>query len=83
MNDLTDRLDAFVVVSLVLLLGGILAALVFVPIPKDNVELFSALASGVVGAGVGAYVGYRFGSSKGSAAKDQTISALSAKVPSQ
>lgn len=83
MSDLLDRLDAFLVVALVLLMGGILTALIFVPIPKDNEELFSALASGVVGSGIGAYIGYRWGSSKGSATKDETISALTQKVKDQ
>lgn len=71
----SDQLDAAVIIILLFTLVGVLIALVFIPIPKDNVELFSALASGVIGSGVSGYLGYRFGSSRGAAAKDAVIAA--------
>lgn len=73
---LTSLLDFVVVVSLILLTAGILFALVFVPIPEKNATLFAALSGGVVGSSLTAYVQWRWGSSKGSAAKDQTISEM-------
>ncbi len=78
-----DRLDALVIFGFLVLLGGVLAALVFRTIPADNMPLFAALSSGVLGSGLGAYVGFRWGSSKGSAAKDATIATLAAKAPDQ
>lgn len=75
MNDPNTRLDAFVVIGLLLLLAGILATLAHVPIPKDNQTLFAALAM-AVSSGLSLYLGYRWGSSKGSAAKDATIADL-------
>lgn len=71
--DNTDQLDAAVIIILLFTLVGVLIALVFIPIPKDNVELFSALASGVIGSGVSGYLGYRFGSSRASQAQQAVI----------
>lgn len=81
MND--NRLDAAVVLSLIVLLGGVLLILAFVQIPKDNLTLFGSIGSGVVGAGIAAYIGYRWGSSKGSQAKDDAIATLTNKVADQ
>ena len=83
MNDATDRLDALVILGLLVMLGFVLWSLVFVGIPKDNMTLFASLSSGTVGLGIGSYLGYRFGSSKGSAAKDATITAMADKAANQ
>ena len=83
MNDLSDRLDALVIMALLSLLGFALWALVFVNIPEKNETLFAAVVGTVLGGGLGAYIQYRWGSSKGSQAKDATIANLTAKVPDQ
>lgn len=71
-----SRLDAAVVLALIGLIAGILWVLAFVDIPQKNATLFAAIAGGVVGSGLTAYINYRWGASKGSAAKDETINAL-------
>jgi hypothetical protein len=75
-RDLTGHLDFIVVVGLLLLITGILAALAFVNIPEKNETLFAALGGGVIGSGLTAYINWRWGASSGSAAKDATISNL-------
>ena len=52
------------------LMAFCLAAVVFVAIPKEQLNLFTALASGVVGGGFGVVVGFLFGSSLGSRGQD-------------
>lgn len=72
-----DRtLDAAVILGLLFILGSAIFILAFVQIPDKNETLFAALMGTVVGAGLGAYVNNRWGSSKGSAEKDQTIAAI-------
>lgn len=75
-----DKLAAFVVVALVFILGSVLYILAFVDIPDKNQTLFASIAGGVVGASIMAYINNRYGSSKGSAAKDATIADLTTKV---
>lgn len=67
--------DAFGVCLLVAVLV-VLGVLAFVDIPKENVELFTAIASGVIGASFVMWCNYRWGSSRGSAAKDVTIATM-------
>lgn len=74
--------DVFGVLLLALLTLD-LGVLAFVSIPKENMELFTALSAGVIGSGVGAWIGYRWGSSKGSAGKDATIAAMAAPDPTK
>lgn len=77
MNTETESiLDKAVVLGLLFMLASALFILAFVPIPDKNSSLFSALVGGVIGAGTMAYVNNRWGSSKGSAVKDATITAL-------
>lgn len=76
MNDTASRLDALVIVALIFLLGSALYILAFVSIPDKNSSLFAAIVGGVIGSGLTAYIQNRWGSSKGSAAKDTTIAAL-------
>ena len=80
---MNERLDAFVIIALIFLMGSAIYILAFVNIPDKNSSLFSALVGGVIGAGLMAYINNRWGSSKGSAVKDATISNLSQKVPDQ
>lgn len=68
-----NRLDAAVVLLLILLVAGVLAALAFVAIPDKNMTLFASLAGGIVGSSFTAYIQWRWGSSKGSAMKDQAL----------
>ena len=65
------------------LLAAALGGLMFVPVPTDNRDLAIAIVTGVLGASVKDIVGYYFGSSKGSAAKDETIARLSARDDAQ
>jgi hypothetical protein len=47
-------------------------ALIYIPIPKENRDSLSILL-GIISGGVGSLVGYYFGSSKGSAKKNDII----------
>lgn len=67
------QLQFWVAIGVLLLMAGCLVAVVFVPIPKEQLNLFTALASGVIGSGLGAIVGYLFGSSLGSKNKDAAL----------
>ena len=78
-----NRLDALVIVGLLFMVGSALFVLAFVNIPDKNQSLFAAIVGGVIGSGLTAYVQNRWGSSKGSAAKDATITALTQKVADQ
>lgn len=59
---------------LLLILAAILGVLAFRQIPKDNMTLFASLASGVIGAGVGTYMGFIWGSAKKATAAEPTPS---------
>lgn len=50
----------------------ILSLVAFVP-DLDKSQLFTALASGVVGAGFGSAIGYFFGTNKGSSDRNETV----------
>jgi len=63
-------LQLIIAAGVLALMGFCLAAVVFVAIPKEQLNLFTALASGVVGGAFGVVVGFLFGSSLGSRAKD-------------
>jgi len=57
------------------LMAFCLTAVVFVAIPKDQLNLFTALASGVVGGAFGVVVGFLFGSSLSTRPKDSATQA--------
>lgn len=69
-------LDAGIIMILLLMLTGSLAVLAFVTVPHDNLPVFIALASNGIVAPIVAYVSFRWGSSKGSQAKDETIASM-------
>lgn len=76
-----SSLDKLVISGLLFLLGAAVFVLAFVTIPPKNEDLFSALVGGVIGASIMAFINNRYGSSKGSAAKDATIASLAQKAP--
>lgn len=59
-------LQLIIAIGVMALMTFCLAAVVFVAIPKEQLNLFTALASGVVGGAFGVVVGFLFGSSLGS-----------------
>jgi len=67
-----------VALSVLSILGFIAWALVYMPIPQENQNAITVLL-GVVAAQVSGVVGYYFGSSASSKAKDETISSMSSK----
>lgn len=67
-----------VALSVLSILGFIAWALVYMPIPAENQNAITVLL-GVVAAQVSGVVGYYFGSSASSKAKDETISNMSTK----
>jgi hypothetical protein len=75
-----EFIDTFLAIAIVVLLFAIVLILAFQPIPEKNMTLFASLGSGVIGAGFGTLIGYRWSSSKGSAAKDDTIAAIAKKA---
>jgi hypothetical protein len=62
--------------AMILLLGASIGGLLFIPIPTTNRDIIVALVSVGVVASVKDIVGFYFGSSRGSDAKDATIAAL-------
>jgi len=66
-------LQVIAVVGVFALMLFCLCAVVFAQIPKEQLNLFTALASGVIGSALGTVVGFLFGSSLGSRNKDATL----------
>lgn len=66
--------QSFIAISLVIAMIGLVFVLVFVKAPDSDV--FKMLIGGLMTTGFASIIGYYFGSSKGSTAKDDTISAL-------
>jgi len=63
-------LQLIIATGVMTLMSFCLVAVVFVAIPKEQLNLFTALASGVIGGAFGIVVGFLFGSSLGTRAKD-------------
>jgi hypothetical protein len=70
-------LQLIIAAGVMVLMAFCLIAVVFVAIPKEQLNLFTALASGVIGGAFGIVVGFLFGSSLGAHGKDP-VSATSA-----
>ena len=72
-KDMKDKfqygLGAFIVGGFFLLLGGLLV----IPVPVTNEKSFDIML-GILAGGVGAVIGYFYGSSKGSSEKNEIIS---------
>lgn len=64
-------LDAITVTACLLMLAGVFAALVYLPIPQPNLPILASLASGTAGTFVGLYAGARWGNKK--AAEDDHV----------
>ena len=79
---LAPRLMSDAAFVLMLIVSGLfsvlLVALLFVQLPTANKDVVVALA-GLLGTSFATIVGFFFGSSRGSQAKDQTISSLTAR----
>lgn len=58
----TNMLDAIVVIMVLLIVGGGVAALAFVSVPRENLPILASLLTGVLGI-VAAYGAFRWGSS--------------------
>jgi hypothetical protein len=63
-------LQLIIAAGVMVLMAFCLIAVVFVAIPKEQLNLFTALASGVIGGAFGIVVGFLFGSSLGTRGKD-------------
>lgn len=74
------RLDAAVFFALLFCLGSAIYILAFVAIPDKNMTLFAAIVGGVIGSGVTTFINWRWGSSKTSSTKDDTINQLTTQV---
>jgi hypothetical protein len=68
-------IPALIVGALLALWGLIIAAVLFVAVPEGTRDMLNILI-GAVGGTVTTIVGYHFGSSSGSAAKDRTIQTM-------
>jgi hypothetical protein len=69
-----NLLQLIIAAGVMVLMAFCLAAAVFAAIPKEQLNLFTALASGVVGGAFGIVVGFLFGSSLGARGKDAVVS---------
>ena len=58
-------LQLLIAIGVMALMAFCLSAVVFVAIPKEQLNLFTALASGVVGGAFGTLVGFLFGAALG------------------
>jgi uncharacterized membrane protein YeaQ/YmgE (transglycosylase-associated protein family) len=58
-----NALDTILVVGTLLIIAGVIAALIFVSIDQSQLAIIASLASGLMGAVVGGYTGYRWGAS--------------------
>lgn len=65
-----NLLQLLIAAGVMILMAFCLIAVVFVAIPKEQLNLFTALASGVIGGAFGIVVGFLFGSSLGTRGKD-------------
>lgn len=74
------RFSTQAAIALILVAAGVgaFAALLFVPVPAANAHQFDLVLGNLEGAFVTA-VAFYLGSSRGSAAKDETIASLSGK----
>ncbi|MFI4966715.1 MAG: hypothetical protein ACHP9T_15270 [Caulobacterales bacterium] len=63
-------LQLIIATGIMALMAFCLAAVVFVAIPKEQLNLFTALASGVIGGAFGIVVGFLFGSSIATRSRD-------------
>jgi len=59
----TSALDGIAVVLTLLVIAGGLAALAVLPIPDKNLPIFASVLTGLMGLVIGAWSGFRFGSS--------------------
>jgi uncharacterized protein YacL len=65
-----NLLQLLIAAGVMVLMAFCLIAVVFVAIPKEQLNLFTALASGVIGGAFGIVVGFLFGSSLTTRGKD-------------
>jgi hypothetical protein len=72
----TESVRAFLSFAIVGMFMSTLAVLVFIPIPMENKDYFNVALGALIGAFTGGAVGFYFGTSSGSSAKDETIAAL-------
>ena len=70
-----NLLQLIIAIGVMALMAFCLVAAVFVAIPKEQLNLFTALASGVIGGAFGIVVGFLFGASLGSPGKDHAAGA--------
>jgi hypothetical protein len=64
-TDPVNKLDATLLVGVLLIVGGGVAALVFANIPKDNLAILASLLASLLSAVIAGYAGYRWGASQG------------------
>ena len=60
-NTTTSALDAMVVMTCLLILAGVVAILGFIKVPQENLPILAGLASGIFGAVIAGYIGFRWG----------------------
>ncbi len=60
-NNMTTLLDAAMVMTCVLILAGVVGILAFVQVPQANLPILASLASGIFGAVISGYIGFRWG----------------------
>ena len=71
-NNIASALDAMVVMTCLLILAGVVALLAFVPVPQANLPILASLASGIFGAVISGYIGYRWGATATSNKKPES-----------
>lgn len=72
------KLDAAIVLLLMLESIFILVMLAYVKVPNENLPIFASLATAFVATPLAAYFGYKYGSSQSSKTKDATIATMAA-----
>jgi uncharacterized membrane protein YeaQ/YmgE (transglycosylase-associated protein family) len=69
-NPQSSQIDTILVVGTLLIIAGVVAALIFVTINQAQLAILASIVSGLMGAVIGGYTGYRWGASD--ALKKQT-----------
>lgn len=62
-RSVVSMLDAALVILVTLIVAGVLAGLFFLTVPSANLAIIASIVSGLVGAVIGGYAGFRWGAS--------------------
>jgi len=74
-RDPINKLDAVLVIGVLLIIGGVCWVLAYRDVPQANLAILASIVSGLMGAVIGGYAGYRWGASDALKRAQATIAA--------